>query len=186
MSKFYFTRHGEAEHNVVIARGREQNDMEEIARGRAILDPELTELGQTQARSLGQELREQRFAVIVTSPLRRARQTTDLIVEELKTKPRIVVTALHTESGMPIEGDDVAGQNCQRGGPVDDCADWITDDGTSYYHPLPVDARIPLFKEFLRQLEEPVLIVGHSGFYKELFGSSIKMKNCEVVSRATI
>ena len=41
------------------------------------------------------------------------------------------------------------------------------------------------FREFLNGLppHKDVLVVGHAGFFKRLFGEDQKMKNCEVVTR---
>lgn len=65
-----FARHGQTDVN---ASGRLQ--------GR--LDPPLTELGRDQARRIAQALRADALARVVTSPLRRARETAEIITEGL-------------------------------------------------------------------------------------------------------
>ena len=179
---YFFTRHGEAQHNVAAVK----------AEGRKLLDPELTDLGREQASLLGKRLKG--LSVVVTSPLTRALQTTVLIVKEMP-GVKVLVTALHTENGMAVEGDEVAGENCQRGRRTEDLreafpdfdfstlSDWTSEDGRAYFHPLNVAERIDKFKLFLRDIEgESILVVGHSGFYRRFLGGS-KLKNCEVITR---
>merc|ERR1712079_651055 len=106
-TRFFFTRHGEAIHNPLINAKRK-------AEGRAILDPELTDLGIKQAKTLQEQVKQQvpEIAVVITSPLTRALQTTQLA---FGSDVKVVVTPLHTESGFAVEGDPVAGNPCQRG-----------------------------------------------------------------------
>ena len=193
---FTFIRHGEAAHNPLITAG-------DKAAGRAILDPKLTALGTEQATALGAKLTEsnQSFDIVVTSPLSRALQTTALACPAECAARRVVVTSLHTENGIPVEGDPVAGNPCQRGAPLAElradyptfdfagCADeaqWTTDGRGGSFHPLGVAERLELFRTFLHGLPEDaaVLVVGHSGFWKKFLGQDQKMANCELVERA--
>lgn len=192
---FSFVRHGEAAHNVLIAGGKAEE-------GRAILDPHLTELGNEQASKLADEVAPsyKNFDIIVTSPLSRALQTTAHVYDKMR-NARVIVTALHTENGIPVGGDPKAGKPCQRGesvatlrprypptwdwAAVDHDRNWTTD-GEGFFVPLPVQHRLPLFREFLERLpaDKDILVVGHSGFFKELFGQEQKMANCELLTKA--
>ena len=104
-------------------------------------------------------------------------------------------------NGIPVAGDPVAGNLCQRGAATDDLArryphpDWdfspVRDprawatDGSGWFSPLRADDRIPLFRQFLGGLpaDKDILVVGHSGFWKKLFGQDQIMANCEVLTR---
>lgn len=186
---FSFARHGEAQHNKLIRDGRDRE-------GRALLDPALTEAGEAQACQLAEALRppERQFDIIVTSPLCRALQTASKIAET-QDDVEIIVTSLHTETAMP------PADPCQRGSrdaqaisekyPRFDVArirtprDWLCADG-GWFAPRPAEARLAEFREFLNALppHKDVLVVGHAGFFKRLFGEDQKMGNCEVVTRA--
>lgn len=186
---------GEAAHNPLISAGKK-------AEGRAILDPALTATGRAQAVALAEDLAQpqKQFDIVVTSPLTRALETAAAIYATQESA-RVVVTALHTENGIPVPGDPVAGNPCQRGAAADDLAaryaspDWdfsaVRDprawatDGAGWFSPLRADDRIPLFRAFLGSLppDKDVLVVGHSGFWKKLFGQDQIMANCEVLTR---
>ena len=186
---FSFARHGEAQHNKLIRDGRD-------GEGRALLDPALTEAGEAQALELAEALRpsERQFDVIVTSPLCRALQTASKIAET-QDAVEVIVTSLHTETAMPPSDP------CQRGSrdaqaiaeryPRFDVArirqprDWLCADG-GWFAPRAAEDRLEEFREFLNALppHKDVLVVGHAGFFKRLFGEDQKMKNCEVVTRA--
>ena len=185
---FSFARHGEARHNELIRDGRD-------GEGRALLDPALTEAGEAQALELAEALRpsERQFDVIVTSPLCRALQTASKIAET-QDAVEVIVTSLHTETAMPPSDP------CQRGSrdaqaiaeryPRFDVArirqprDWLCADG-GWFAPRAAEARLAEFREFLNALppHKDVLVVGHAGFFKRLFGGDQKMGNCEVVTR---
>ena len=187
-------RHGEAQQNVLINAG-------DKAAGRAILDPRLTELGEEQARSLGASLAssDRTFDLVVTSPLSRALQTTQLAFAHAP-DARVVVTSLHTENGILVDGDPVAGNPCQRGRSVDelkaefpafdfggvDATQWASDERGGFFNPLAVPDRLEVFRTYLHALPEGarVLVVGHSGFWKKLLGQEQKMANCEMVDAA--
>ena len=63
--------------------------------------------------------------------------------------------------------------------------DWLCADG-GWFAPRAAEARLAEFREFLNALppHKDVLVVGHAGFFKRLFGEDQKMGNCEVVHRA--
>lgn len=194
-----FSRHGEAAHNVLIARGKKEGDLETVLRGRSLFDPPLTSAGRTQAAGLGAAMAAAGISTIVTSPLQRALETTEIVVGYVP-RARVVVSSLHTENGMTLAGDEVAGAPCQLGksGEALRAAfpDWDMDgleeaawrkraDYEGYYHPLPVEERVEAFVSFLRDLPsaEKVVVVGHSGFYARFLDRGVKMGNCEVVEK---
>ena len=161
-----------------------------------MLDPALTEAGEAQALELAEALRpsERQFDLIVTSPLQRALQTASKIAET-QDAVEIIVTSLHTETATP------PADACQRGSrdaraiaeeyPRFDVArirqprDWLCADG-GWFAPRAAEDRLEEFREFLNALppHKDVLVVGHAGFFKRLFGEDQKMGNCEVVTRA--
>lgn len=120
--RFFWARHGQAEHNVLIDAGRK-------AEGRGLLDPPLTEAGREQAAGLAASLAalslpeqgaeavadgiQSQVDVVVTSPMTRALETAEIAVGTAEVP--VIVTSLHTETGIPQPGDEVAGQNCQKG-----------------------------------------------------------------------
>ena len=152
-----------------------------------MLDPALTEAGEAQACQLAEALRppERQFDLIVTSPLCRALQTASKIAET-QDDVEIIVTSLHMETAMPPSDP------CQRGSlnaqdiaekyPRFDVArirqprDWLCADG-GWFAPRAAEARLAEFREFLNALppHRDVLVVGHAGFFKRLFGEDQKM-----------
>jgi len=191
---FSFVRHGEAEHNPLIAAGK-------LSEGRALLDPGLTTLGHEQANKLAEELSSphKQFDMIITSPLLRALQTTEHLVKVMD-KCDVVVVSLHTENGIPIDGDPAAGTQCQRGSRgvaelqkafpsewdfrnLASPREWT--DAGGWLAPRSVADRLQPFRDFLNALptDKDILVVGHSGFYKKFLGQDQKMANCEVVTR---
>ncbi len=68
---FYIFRHGQSTYNLI---GRTQGHTN---------DSVLTELGQEQAAGIGQKLKDKGIELIVTSPLKRARQTAELANQSL-------------------------------------------------------------------------------------------------------
>mgnify|MGYP002060725572 CR=1 FL=1 len=160
-----------------------------------MLDPALTEAGEAQASELAEALRpsERQFDIVVTSPLCRALQTASKIAET-QDAVEVIVTSLHTETAMP------PADPCQRGSldasmisqkyPRFDVArirqprDWLCADG-GWFAPRAAEYRLEECRAFLNALppHRDVLVVGHAGFFKRLFGEDQKMGNCEVVSR---
>lgn len=196
---FFFTRHGEAAHNVLINTGKKEGNLEVVKRGRALFDPSLTTRGLSQAKALAESISAHPVSLIVTSPLQRALETTELVWRHIP-GTRVIVSSLHTENGMVVQGDDVAGAPCQLGksvdeirstfpaawdfSPLDDTATWCRRaDYNGFFHPLQVEARIDLFSDFLRSLGDiNILVIGHSGFYTRFLGGP-KMANCEIIQR---
>eukprot|EP00747_Dinoflagellata_sp_TGD_P169851 gnl/TRDRNA2_/TRDRNA2_199902_c0_seq1.p1 gnl/TRDRNA2_/TRDRNA2_199902_c0~~gnl/TRDRNA2_/TRDRNA2_199902_c0_seq1.p1 ORF type:complete len:208 (-),score=43.18 gnl/TRDRNA2_/TRDRNA2_199902_c0_seq1:97-720(-) len=203
--RFLFTRHGEAAHNPLINAKRK-------AEGRALLDPELTEKGVEQATALRARIREEvpDLTLVVTSPLRRALQTTLLA---FGADAPVVVTPLHTESGHIVDGDEVAGHPCQRGrsaeelqklfppswdwSQLQDAACWTNTQASKirvhgpsqdgFFHPYACEARLDSFRDWLKRQtagkKGTVVVVGHSGFFKDFLGGAT-MKNCELLEKS--
>lgn len=71
MTKVYFVRHGQSEDNVAgVTSGAERDAL-------------LTDEGRAQARIAGQQLRDKSIDLIVCSPMKRARETAQLIAEQI-------------------------------------------------------------------------------------------------------
>ncbi len=70
MQKLYLVRHGQSEANAAhIIMGQHESD--------------LTKLGREQAKAAGIQAKQHHFDLIVSSPQRRARQTADIIAEQI-------------------------------------------------------------------------------------------------------
>lgn len=199
--RYFWVRHGEAQHNVVINAAKEAGNHVMLAEGRGILDPSLTETGRSQAGCLRESIGRLGVAldVVVTSPMVRALETTDIAFRG--TQVLILATSLHTETGIKVEGDDVAGQNCQKGSSADaqmakfpnidfkhveQEGNWISDENEeAYFHPLTAEERLEPFRDWLQSLPfENILIIGHSGFFKRFLTQDVKMGNCEIIERS--
>ena len=157
----------------------------------AILDPALTPSGMEQAITLGESLKRDNvcFDVVITSPLRRAMQTTQLALGHLEAGgTKFIVTSLHTESGRS--------EKAQRGSSVSalrrdfpkswdysglTANAWAISSNTGYMHPLPASRRLGKFRRLLFSMDKGlrVCVVGHSKTLKVLLG--VGMKNCELL-----
>lgn len=93
LSEIIFCRHGETESNIGgwLA---------------GSIDIELTERGQAQAAEAAQLLREEAVAAIYTSPMRRARETAEIIAAVLKL-PVVTVDGLQERYWGELEGGDI-------------------------------------------------------------------------------
>ncbi|KAL3895795.1 MAG: hypothetical protein SGPRY_013424, partial [Prymnesium sp.] len=199
----WFVRHGEAEHNPPIVRGKRQGGEggEALLRqGRSILNPRLTPLGISQAQTLRAALlaSEARFDLLVTSPMYRAVETSVIAFEGLcdamLVHPDLVETA-EPRLGAPQRGHSAAelvatfpplkdwdlshmreegeDSNWVLGPPIELCA-------PAYHNPVPVEERLEPLKAWLKALpHERVVVVGHSMVFDKLLGLS--MANCELV-----
>jgi uncharacterized phosphatase len=81
MKTIYFVRHGESEANAagITAGGG--------------LDVGLTEHGRQQAQKVGQELKDKKVELIVSSPLKRSYQTAEIIAQSIGYDPTKIVTS---------------------------------------------------------------------------------------------
>lgn len=101
MSTFYFVRHGQSEANEAGIIADET--------------PALTMQGVGQARSVGMALQDKGIKAVVCSPYLRARQTAQIIADQLGlTADHIIVINELRERGL---GD-------KEGGPKDEASDW--------------------------------------------------------------
>lgn len=85
---FYLVRHGQTEANV-----------RKVMQG-AHTDTPLTEVGKTQAQDLGQSVRDAGIELIITSPAQRARETANLIAQQLNPAIPIAVSQEINERDM--------------------------------------------------------------------------------------
>jgi uncharacterized phosphatase len=89
MKTIYFVRHGESEAN---AAG--------IAAGGG-LDVDLTEDGRQQARKVGEDLKNKKIELIVSSPMKRAYHTAEIIAKEIAYDPdKIIANPLFKERNL--------------------------------------------------------------------------------------
>jgi broad specificity phosphatase PhoE len=201
--RMHFVRHGEAEHNPYIVRGKRDGDEALLRVGRSILDPGLTALGRSQAAELRRSLETLgvRFDVLVTTPLSRALETSELAFSGL-VEERFIVTPEATETaserlGGPQRGlslDEMrkkhAFLNAARWdlSQIREGENWVRGDaavlgGVGFHHPLPVEARLESLASWLRALPyERVVVVGHSAVFDRLLG--LQMANCQLVEHA--
>jgi broad specificity phosphatase PhoE len=89
MKTIYFVRHGESEANAAS-----------IAAGGG-LDVELTEDGRQQAHRVGEDLKNKKIDLIVSSPMKRAFQTANIIADIIGyDKSKVLVNELFTERNL--------------------------------------------------------------------------------------
>lgn len=156
--KVYFVRHGESEANV----NREFSNRE--------FKHPLTDTGRAQVAALAEQLKELPFQAIYSSPLLRARQTAEILSQQLGVT-YYVVDALREHDVGELEG-------------YSDPASWDRYEELigEWFHKQDLDARIPggesfnelraRFMPFIAELQEqygatddPVLLVGHGGLF---------------------
>lgn len=198
--RLFFVRHGEAQHNPFIVRGKAEMNEELLRQGRSILDPRLTEKGRLQASNLREKMIAEgvKFDLLVTSPLSRAIETSLLsfsgICDAMLINPDLVETA-ETRLGAPQRGQsitklieafpelkqwdlshirqDVDGANWILGSQIELCP-------PAYHNPLTVEERLEPLKSWLKSLPyNKVVVVGHSMVFDRLLGQS--MGNCELL-----
>lgn len=91
MKKIYFVRHGESKANV-----------ERIAAG-AEFDSPLTKNGEAQAIKMGEVLKDKKVDLIISSPLKRAVKTAEIIALEIGYNPKKIITnQIFIERGLGI------------------------------------------------------------------------------------
>ena len=150
MSVFYFVRHGQSEANAAGIIADET--------------PALTMQGVEQARSVGMALQDKGIKAVVCSPYLRARQTAQIIADQLGlTADHIIVINELRERGL---GD-------KEGGPKDEASDWYFEADNTHG----IEPRLDVLERMYRcvtgielimtKLNGPVVVVGHavSGFY---------------------
>jgi uncharacterized phosphatase len=89
MKRIFFVRHGESEANAAgVTAG-------------ARLDVGLTEDGRQQARKVGEDLKDKRIDLIVSSPMKRAYETAAIIAQTINyNQPKIIATPLFIERDL--------------------------------------------------------------------------------------
>lgn len=196
----HFVRHGEAEHNPYVVKGKRDGDEALLRTGRSILDPSLTEVGRRQAAELRRSLEASgaRFDALVTTPLSRALETSELAFNGLVMQ-RFLVTPEATETaavrlGGPQRGLSVDAMRAKHAflnsalwdlSALREGENWVRGDaavlgGVGYHHPAPVEARLEPLAAWLRALPyERIVVVGHSQVFDRLLG--VQMANCQLV-----
>ena len=210
MPKLFFVRHGEAEHNPYIVKGKAEQDDAVLREGRSILNPRLTDKGRAQALALNEKLKADgtTFDVCITTPLYRAVETAHLAFNGIAGKfvvtpegvetadPKLAgpqrgsSTATMTEAFPFLKDWDLS--DVREDGPA---ANWVLGEaieptepsggrcGPAYINPVEVTERIAPLRAMLTARPEPrVVMVGHSGVFDKLLG--IQMRNCELVEHA--
>jgi broad specificity phosphatase PhoE len=208
-AQLFFVRHGEAEHNPLIVKGKAEANDAVLAEGRSILNPRLTDMGKEQAAGLAAQLMASgaSFDLCVTTPLFRAIETSHIAFSDVA--KRFVVTPEAVETAdlklaAPQRGHSV--QQMKETFSFLNDASWdlslIREEGErpnwvlgeaieptepsggrcppAYINPVEVTERIQPLAEWLKALpDERVVVVGHSGVFDKLLG--LQMKNCELV-----
>ena len=210
MPRLYFVRHGEAEHNPFIVKGKADGDDQVLREGRSILNPRLTAKGKAQAQALAAQLKDsgEVFDLCVTTPLARAIETAQLAfgsaANNFIVNPDGVETADpklagpqrgHSKADTIAAFPFVAEWDLSLIREDGDGANWVLGDaveptepsggrcGPAYINPVGVTERIAPLAEWLKSLpHERVVVVGHSGVFDKLLGK--QMKNCEIVEHA--
>ena len=190
--QYAFIRHAEAEHNVLFRSGKADEGLQ-------ILDPKLTDKGKRQAEALGRYIESEglEFDLVICSPLTRALETCEIVFSNIAPE-KVVITPLHSETGVDEEGNERVGTPCRSGrkpgqlraqfpagwnfDTLDDRAMWDQKEDGSWCHPQPKEERIDAFRDYL--LESPastdkVAIVGHAAFFQTFV--DVKMTSCQMI-----
>ena len=142
MAKFYFVRHGQSTAN---ATG--------IIAGSS--DPRLSDLGREQANITGVQLKSYNISVILSSPYTRAKQTADIIAEQIGIKTVNVIDELR-ERGLGDTEDK----------PKDMPGEWYVDNDADRWFETHNElfARMEKLFEIIKKYtpdQRNVLLVGH-------------------------
>eukprot|EP00933_Yihiella_yeosuensis_P008119 TRINITY_DN113437_c0_g1_i1.p1 TRINITY_DN113437_c0_g1~~TRINITY_DN113437_c0_g1_i1.p1 ORF type:complete len:213 (-),score=50.39 TRINITY_DN113437_c0_g1_i1:186-824(-) len=205
--RLFFVRHGEAAHNPLITKGKEEGDAAILREGRSILNPRLTAKGKEQAEALKNQITADgmKFDLLVTTPLARAIETSYLAFADACERFAITAEAVETADeklGGPQRGtskeqmladfpflkdwdlsevrEDGDGQNWVLGDAIKPTEPDGGVCGPAYFNPATVEERLESLKAWLKALPyERVVVVSHSGVFDKLLGKN--MKNCELV-----
>ena len=160
----------------------------------------LTETGVAAAQQVGQALQELHFDAIYSSPLKRARQTAETLLQELSKPPAITFSEQLMEIDLPLwqglRREEVMAQSpedyeCWRNQPAQFSME-LTDEATgeSRQH-FPVLALFEQARGFWRdclrqQAGKTVLIVGHNGILRSLISTAVGMgpENYQVIRQS--
>ena len=180
---------------ILLARHGE-TDWNRDGRFQGQADPPLNEHGREQARKLAERLSAQRFAALYTSPLRRARETAEIVAGRLglAVEPVDDLQEIHVGSWSGLTRDEVQGRFPAA------YARWLTfaagwDDGETYDE-LTRRVVAAVLGVARRHPGERILIVTHGGpirallaaaeglTYAEARRSSSVLDNCAVAELA--
>ena len=173
MTRVVLVRHGESSYNV-----------ERRVQGHCDLS-QLTENGQSGAQQVGKALKELKFAAAYSSPLKRAKETAELILAALEAAPvpqfsdDLKEINLVQWEGMTfdqVEAEFPEGFKCWRDHPQDLKMQIETPAGIEEFYPVPA-----LYEQAKRFWEailpnhagETILVVAHSGINRCLINTAI-------------
>lgn len=122
MARLFFVRHGEAQHNPLLAKGNfRAKDVKDIdfallREARSIVNPKLTDKGVAQAEALGEKMAGESFDLCVTTPLARAIETAHIAFGKVSKKMMVTPELVETATGP--QGLKLAGP--QRGHSIEE------------------------------------------------------------------
>lgn len=175
--RIIYIRHGHAEHNQYIEKG----DWEQVHKLR---DPSLTEEGKEQAKKLAEKLYHEKIDIVLTSPMRRALETTHYLFKD-RTLVIEPIQAI-TEYGGTGTWDWGSSKSVLSGlFPSTDFGslseEWWQSTQNETWDNL--RKRVQSFKAHLSQrTEHTIVVVSHGTFLSQLLQlqSGDSMKNCEM------
>ena len=178
--RIYFVRHGQSEANIL-------NEFSN--RG---LKHGLTEKGKIQAGKLSKKLQKHKIDLIYSSSLLRARQTAEVLSENLNVSVKIVYELMEHDCGLEGNSDD-----CSWNRYMELMDNWllykkyncIIEGGESYF--ALKDRFVPFIK-MLMGSNDNVLLIGHGSLYRLMLPEVIEnidtsftynnhLDNCDVV-----
>jgi phosphoserine phosphatase len=179
VTRVILVRHGESTFNV---QRRVQGHYDQST---------LTEAGQAGAAQVGAVLRELSFAAAYGSPLKRARETAEIILSQLEQPPKLKITDdlkeinLYEWEGLPfdeVEAKFPEGFVCWRDRPHK--LKMRAADGTEFY---PVVALYEQARKFWREVlpqhpDQTILVVAHSGINRCLIGTALGLDETRYTS----
>lgn len=175
--RIIYIRHGHAEHNQYIEKG----DWGQVHKLR---DPSLTEKGKEQASKLAEKLYHEKIDIVLTSPMRRALETTHTVFNDrnLAIEPIQAITEYGGTGtwdwGSPKSVLSGLFPSTDFGSLSEDW--WLSTQNETWDN---LRKRVQSFKEHLSQrTEHTIVVVSHGTFLSQLLQlkSGDSMKNCEL------
>lgn len=150
MKTIYFVRHGQSEANSLgVASGGE-------------LETLLTDNGRAQAKKTGIMLKDKKVELIVSSPMKRAVETAEIIAKEIGYSDKIVTNPMFTERMFGIYSER----------PDEEYMKAVLGDGPLHKSVEPVEVmheRVTKGLEWLKKLKaQKILVVSHGGVSRML------------------
>jgi len=153
--KLYFVRHGESEANIQHV----------ISNRESLLG--LTERGREQARALADNLKDIPFTTIYSSPVLRARETTEILSQVLRVPYQITEALREYDCGILEEKSDEESWRLHQ---------YYYEDWTLRHNYLSKpeggenfieirDRFVPFIESFKREGDEHILLIGHGGLF---------------------